>query len=178
MTWRQVSFDYQLILEFIWRQIQHSFWYRIQGLYLTNCTWRLFEFPMHYMQNSYAKCLIVTVYIAMYLAYDYLSMMGLKLIHVTKRDRWRKSIMWVESKPQESPTTLSVLLITHIRIICTCFFLQVTSKSSFSGMADVMMTSSSGSIFGVSGPLWGESTGDRWIPHSDFDATPLIMTPL
>ena len=28
----------------------------------------------------------------------------------------------------------------------------------------VMMTSSNGNIFRVTGPLWGESTGDRWIP--------------
>ena len=26
------------------------------------------------------------------------------------------------------------------------------------------MTSSSGNIFRVSGPLWGETTGHRWIP--------------
>ena len=29
-----------------------------------------------------------------------------------------------------------------------------------------MMTLSNGSIFRVTGPLWGESTGDRWIPLS------------
>ena len=28
----------------------------------------------------------------------------------------------------------------------------------------VMMTSSNGNIFHVTGPLWGEFTGDRWIP--------------
>ena len=27
-----------------------------------------------------------------------------------------------------------------------------------------MMTSSTGNIFRVTGPLWGESTGRRWIP--------------
>ena len=27
-----------------------------------------------------------------------------------------------------------------------------------------MMTSSSGNIFRVTGPVWGESTGHRWIP--------------
>ena len=27
-----------------------------------------------------------------------------------------------------------------------------------------MMTSSNGNIFCVTGPLWGESTGDRWLP--------------
>ena len=29
-----------------------------------------------------------------------------------------------------------------------------------------MMTSSNGNIFRVTGPLWGEFTGDRWIPHT------------
>ena len=28
----------------------------------------------------------------------------------------------------------------------------------------IMMTSSNGNIFRVTGPLWGEFTGDRWIP--------------
>ena len=27
-----------------------------------------------------------------------------------------------------------------------------------------MMTSSNGNIFRITGHLWGESTGDRWIP--------------
>ena len=31
-------------------------------------------------------------------------------------------------------------------------------------MRNIMMTSSNGNIFHVTGPLWGESTGDRWIP--------------
>ena len=30
--------------------------------------------------------------------------------------------------------------------------------------APAMMTSSNGNIFRVTGPLWGESTGHRWIP--------------
>ena len=29
-----------------------------------------------------------------------------------------------------------------------------------------MMTSSNGIIFRVTGPLWGESTGHRWIPNT------------
>ena len=29
-----------------------------------------------------------------------------------------------------------------------------------------MMTSPNGNIFRVAGPLWGESTGHRWIPHT------------
>ena len=29
-----------------------------------------------------------------------------------------------------------------------------------------IMTSANGNIFRVTGPLWGESTGHRWIPHT------------
>ena len=36
---------------------------------------------------------------------------------------------------------------------------------------DVMMTSSNGNIFHVTGPLWGEFTGHRWLPRTkDSDA--------
>ena len=31
-------------------------------------------------------------------------------------------------------------------------------------MQEHVMTSSNGNIFRVTGSLWGESTGDRWIP--------------
>ena len=41
-------------------------------------------------------------------------------------------------------------------------------KTSFRSLHEAvmtsMMTSSNGNIFRVTGPLWGESTGDRWIP--------------
>ena len=37
-------------------------------------------------------------------------------------------------------------------------------STSLSGDVN-MMTSSNGNIFPVTGPLWGESTGRRWIPH-------------
>ena len=36
-----------------------------------------------------------------------------------------------------------------------------------------MMTSSNGIIFCVTGPLWGESTGDRWIPFTTTSDTEL-----
>ena len=36
-----------------------------------------------------------------------------------------------------------------------------------------MMTSSNGNIFRVNGPLWGEFTGDRWIPHTKARDTEL-----
>ena len=37
----------------------------------------------------------------------------------------------------------------------------------------IMMTSSNGNIFFVTGPLWGESTGDRWIPFTEASDTEL-----
>ena len=36
-----------------------------------------------------------------------------------------------------------------------------------------MMTSSNGNIFRVTGPLWGKSTGDRWIPYTKPSDTEL-----
>ena len=41
---------------------------------------------------------------------------------------------------------------------CVCFLFM--KPSSF------IMTSWNGNIFRVTGPLWGESTGHRWIPHT------------
>ena len=48
-------------------------------------------------------------------------------------------------------------------------------------MINIMMTSSNGNIFRVTGPLRGEFTGHRWIPHTkandaelSFDLFPLI----
>ena len=32
------------------------------------------------------------------------------------------------------------------------------------GSRRIMMTSSNGNIFSITGPLWGDSAGDRWIP--------------
>ena len=40
---------------------------------------------------------------------------------------------------------------------------QCQAKMSFNRVAG-MMTSSNQNIFCVTGPLWGESTGDQWIP--------------
>ena len=37
----------------------------------------------------------------------------------------------------------------------------------------IMMTSSNGNIFRVTGPLWGESTGHRWIPFTKASDTEL-----
>ena len=37
----------------------------------------------------------------------------------------------------------------------------------------LMMTSSNGNVFHVTGPLWGESTGERWIPLTKANAAEL-----
>ena len=42
----------------------------------------------------------------------------------------------------------------------------------------ITMTSSNGNIFRVTGPLWGESTGDRWIPPTKASDAELWCFPL
>ena len=42
-----------------------------------------------------------------------------------------------------------------------------------SSLAGSMMTSSNGNIFHVTGPLWGETTGDRYIPLTKFSCSEL-----
>ena len=44
-----------------------------------------------------------------------------------------------------------------------CFRMLSTTCWSFWSGLNVMMTSSNGNIFRVTGPFWGESTGYRWI---------------
>ena len=54
--------------------------------------------------------------------------------------------------------TLKTTICIYIYIHCILLFLPTQHW--------LVMTSSSGNIFGVTGPLWGEPTGDRWIaPH-------------
>ena len=38
-----------------------------------------------------------------------------------------------------------------------------------------MMTSSNGSVFRITGPMWGESTGPRWIPLTKASDAELLM---
>ena len=40
-----------------------------------------------------------------------------------------------------------------------------------------MMTSSNGNIFRITGPLWGESTGHRWIPLTKASDAELWSAP-
>ena len=40
-------------------------------------------------------------------------------------------------------------------------------------LENVMMTSSNGNLFRATGPLWGESTGHRWIPLTKASDTEL-----
>ena len=59
-------------------------------------------------------------------------------------------------------TVLSNMHESVISVFRTCWNLKwrhYTSKDSF-----IMMTSSNGKIFHVTGLLWGESTGHQWIP--------------
>ena len=42
----------------------------------------------------------------------------------------------------------------------------ITSKCYHGEMQVTMMTSSNGNIFRITGPLWGEFTGHRWIPRT------------
>ena len=56
----------------------------------------------------------------------------------------------------------SQLKICHHWIICNIFY----RKSGNNHSKLIIMTSSNGNIFCVTGPLCGEFTGPRWIPHT------------
>ena len=62
-------------------------------------------------------------------------------------------------------TTLNTCLHSNMR---TCkhtpIYLAYTDSITVLVYLVLMMTSSNGNIFRVKGPLWGESTGHRWIP--------------
>ena len=66
----------------------------------------------------------------------------------------------------------------HVHV-CTCMhvrvYISVLVRVYFAAMmhAFTLMTSSNGNIFRVTGPLWGESTGHRWIPLTKASATEL-----
>ena len=45
--------------------------------------------------------------------------------------------------------------------------LQGTTSAAITMTEHTMVTSSNGNIFRVTGPLWGESAGDRWIPLTE-----------
>ena len=47
---------------------------------------------------------------------------------------------------------------------CAVLFWAPTAVSKVRRWTWLMMTSSNGNIFNVTGPLWEESTGDRWFP--------------
>ena len=86
----------------------------------------------------------------------YLSMLGLRLIHVSEKG------------------TMSVTVVATAAITADCMFYWLTKiRSSPSLITDhwkrsmvIMMTSSNGNIFRVTGHLCGEFTGHRWIPHT------------
>ena len=43
-------------------------------------------------------------------------------------------------------------------------YIESGPRSPETGNIDIVMTSSNGNIFCIAGHLWGEFTGDRWIP--------------
>ena len=47
-------------------------------------------------------------------------------------------------------------------------------KVAIASEAKVMMMSSNDNIFRVTGPLWGESTGHRWIPFTKASGAKLL----
>ena len=55
-------------------------------------------------------------------------------------------------------------------VMCDTYLL---SHWGLSNIADNWWTSSNGNIFRVTGPLWGESTGHRWIPLTKVSDTEL-----
>ena len=66
------------------------------------------------------------------------------------------------------PTTPPFITFTSIITICVSEFLScslstIPYKHFMRYLYRLMMTSSNGNIFRVTGPLWGEFTGHRWI---------------
>ena len=54
------------------------------------------------------------------------------------------------------PVRIGFIILAHAAPFALVGWLLVTTKT--------MVTSSNGNIFHVTGPLWGESIGQRWIP--------------
>ena len=77
------------------------------------------------------------------------NMIYLELTHFSLQDIKNISVFLIVTQSE-------LWTITHYRVLCTTtqwFRLYVYN-----------MTSSNGNLFRVTGHLWGESTGDRWIP--------------
>ena len=130
-----------------------------------------------------------------YWACDYLSMSGLKLIHIRKRGP-QMVVLEIHAPglspvpiTQQSSKSFTAHHLLHVNSIAQCwsFFMMADAiwsnkfaqKASIAGeitmetcktlpwsLCLLMMTSSNGNIFRVTGPLCGEFTGDRWIPRT------------
>ena len=55
----------------------------------------------------------------------------------------------------------------HIHVRLVPRIMTSLAPSAANQIVESMMTSSNGNIFRVTGPLCGEFTGNRWIPHKD-----------
>ena len=74
-------------------------------------------------------------------------------------------ILW-RSASQTSPRKRCTCVVLMIRLLVpsAAIFLKISSAFFNEVIGSIMMASSNGNIFRVTGPLWGESTGHRWFP--------------
>ena len=65
---------------------------------------------------------------------------------------------------------IQYILVSGLRGLPAASFPSVSyifeSRQRWDSVSKFMMTSSNGNIFRVTGPLWGEFTGHRWIPRT------------
>ena len=89
-----------------------------------------------------------------------------KSIFVYKYRFSLKRIFFIFSAPWRH-----ICIYIYIHIHCCWLIVDYTQKHGRDWIwiflsTQCMMTSSNGNIFCVTGPLWRESTGHRWIPHT------------
>ena len=75
------------------------------------------------------------------------------------QDRWRHMASLITKENAIKPQEHDRLRVKHWLVACSAS----------------MMTSSNGKIFRVTGPLWGESTGHRWIPFTKASDSGALM---
>ena len=104
--------------------------------------------------------------LTLYWAWDYISMLGLKLIHVRKRDPWYQ-VCWCPGE-QGARTWAAVVLLQYD---ITCHYGDVimsTMASQITAVSIVFAAISSQMKENIKAlchwPLWGGSTSHRWIP--------------
>ena len=94
---------------------------------------------MFVCMNKYSQCDLVTFY-----------------------DTWLKIIITITTMIN----TINKTVIYHINTEIIIHVLYIFKDKIYHFYRNNMMTSSNGNIFRVSGPLCGEFTGPRWIPHT------------